>query len=146
MWRLAQQYLKYCFIMAQFSDIHFHCKILTYVFKSYKIYAVPVEAFDYHSSIIFTEELPVFGVPLSLAVERCPSHDGVQLPVIVRECIDHVEEHGKCCCIDKHCLYPEALLHYLYPRNTVFLLGIRSTRLRQTHRYHILLIFKESVL
>ncbi|XP_071513634.1 uncharacterized protein [Panulirus ornatus] len=46
---------------------------------------------------MYEEELPVFGVPLSLAVERCPSHDGIQLPVIVRECIDHVEEHGLHC-------------------------------------------------
>ena len=38
---------------------------------------------------------PVFGVPLAVAVERTPSYDGVQLPVIVRECIDYIEEHGK---------------------------------------------------
>ncbi|XP_069186767.1 ralA-binding protein 1 isoform X2 [Procambarus clarkii] len=45
----------------------------------------------------FEEELPVFGVPLYLAVERCPSHDGVHLPVIVRDCIDYIEEHGLHC-------------------------------------------------
>ena len=38
---------------------------------------------------------PVFGVALSLAVERTPSNDGVQLPVVVRECIDYIEEHGE---------------------------------------------------
>ncbi|KAK4318471.1 hypothetical protein Pmani_010529 [Petrolisthes manimaculis] len=43
------------------------------------------------------EKLPVFGVPLSMAVQRCPSHDGVHLPVIVRECIDYIEEHGLHC-------------------------------------------------
>ncbi|XP_066985968.1 ralA-binding protein 1-like isoform X3 [Macrobrachium rosenbergii] len=43
------------------------------------------------------EELPVFGVPLCTAVERSPSHDGVQLPSIVRECIDYIEENGLLC-------------------------------------------------
>ncbi|XP_067943036.1 ralA-binding protein 1-like [Watersipora subatra] len=37
---------------------------------------------------------PVFGVPLVVAVERTPSYDGVQLPIVVRECIDYIEEHG----------------------------------------------------
>jgi len=37
---------------------------------------------------------PVFGVPLSVALERTPSQDGVKLPVCVRECIDFIEEHG----------------------------------------------------
>ncbi|XP_042220022.1 ralA-binding protein 1-like isoform X2 [Homarus americanus] len=46
---------------------------------------------------IYEEELPVFGVLLNLAVDRCPSHDGVHLPVIVRECIDYIEEHGLHC-------------------------------------------------
>lgn len=40
-------------------------------------------------------EKPVFGVPLSVAVERSMCHDGIELPVIVRECIDFVEENGK---------------------------------------------------
>lgn len=46
---------------------------------------------------VYEEELPVFGVPLYVAVERCPSHDGIHLPVIVRECIDYIEEHGLHC-------------------------------------------------
>ena len=54
-------------------------------------------------------ESPVFGVALSLAVDRTPSHDGVKVPVIVRECIDYIEEHGeKLCEIDKKvvcCVY-----------------------------------------
>ncbi|XP_050739900.1 ralA-binding protein 1-A-like isoform X2 [Eriocheir sinensis] len=43
------------------------------------------------------EEVPVFGVPLCLAVQRCPAHDGIQLPAIVRECIDQIEERGLHC-------------------------------------------------
>ncbi|CAL4069237.1 unnamed protein product, partial [Meganyctiphanes norvegica] len=43
------------------------------------------------------EEIPIFGIPLSLAIERCPSHDGIQLPVIVCDCIDYIEEHGLHC-------------------------------------------------
>jgi len=33
-------------------------------------------------------------VPLELAVERSHCHDGVDIPVIVRDCIDCVQEHG----------------------------------------------------
>ncbi|XP_033220376.1 ralA-binding protein 1 [Belonocnema kinseyi] len=40
------------------------------------------------------EEQPIFGVSLHLAVERSRCHDGVELPLIVRDCIDYVEEHG----------------------------------------------------
>ncbi|XP_059091928.1 ralA-binding protein 1-A-like isoform X2 [Tigriopus californicus] len=39
-------------------------------------------------------ECPIFGVPLELATQRHKSHDGVPLPVIVRQCVDFVEEHG----------------------------------------------------
>ena len=38
---------------------------------------------------------PVFGIPLATAVERSKPHDGIQLPVVVRECIDFIEEHGE---------------------------------------------------
>lgn len=37
----------------------------------------------------------VFGVPLVVAVERSPCHDGVRLPVLVRQAIDYVEQHGQ---------------------------------------------------
>lgn len=40
------------------------------------------------------EEQPIFGVSLHLAVERSRCHDGVELPLVVRDCIDYVEEHG----------------------------------------------------
>ncbi|XP_070155025.1 ralA-binding protein 1 [Polyergus mexicanus] len=40
------------------------------------------------------EEQPVFGVSLHLAVERSCCHDGIKLPLVVRDCIDYVEEHG----------------------------------------------------
>ncbi|GIY51413.1 ralA-binding protein 1-A [Caerostris extrusa] len=43
------------------------------------------------------EDKPIFGVPLNVAVERNKSHDGIDLPVIVRECIDYIEEHGLAC-------------------------------------------------
>lgn len=44
--------------------------------------------------ICFSEEQPIFGVNLHLAVERSCCHDGVELPLVVRDCIDYVEEHG----------------------------------------------------
>ncbi|XP_067210391.1 ralA-binding protein 1 isoform X2 [Linepithema humile] len=40
------------------------------------------------------EEQPIFGISLHLAVERSCCHDGVELPLVVRDCIDYVEEHG----------------------------------------------------
>ena len=40
------------------------------------------------------DETVVFGVPLSVAVERNPSHDGIPLPAVVRECIDYISEYG----------------------------------------------------
>ncbi|RXG52470.1 hypothetical protein Avbf_16092 [Armadillidium vulgare] len=43
------------------------------------------------------EDCTIFGVPLSIAVERNPSHDGIRLPAIVRECIDFIEEKGLHC-------------------------------------------------
>lgn len=42
-------------------------------------------------------EKPVFGVPLSVAVERSKCHDGIQLPALFRECVDYIEEHGLHC-------------------------------------------------
>ena len=38
---------------------------------------------------------PIFGVPLATAVERSKSHDGVPLPIVVRETIDYIEEFGR---------------------------------------------------
>lgn len=40
------------------------------------------------------EEQPVFGVTLPLALERSRCHDGVEIPLVVRECIMHIEETG----------------------------------------------------
>uniref|UniRef100_A0A8D8TNB9 RalA-binding protein 1 n=1 Tax=Cacopsylla melanoneura TaxID=428564 RepID=A0A8D8TNB9_9HEMI len=40
------------------------------------------------------EEAPIFGVTLELSNERCPCHDGINIPLVVRDCIDHVEAHG----------------------------------------------------
>lgn len=37
--------------------------------------------------------LPVFGMSLGLAVERSKCHDGVKLPLVVRECIDFLQEN-----------------------------------------------------
>ncbi|XP_018802653.1 PREDICTED: ralA-binding protein 1 isoform X1 [Bactrocera latifrons] len=37
---------------------------------------------------------PVFGVSISLATERSRCHDGVNLPLVVRDCIDYLQEHA----------------------------------------------------
>ncbi|VDM95435.1 unnamed protein product [Thelazia callipaeda] len=44
----------------------------------------------------FTGEYGIFGVPLSLAVLRMGCHDHIPLPVIVRQCIDYINEKGLC--------------------------------------------------
>lgn len=41
-----------------------------------------------------TEVQPIFGVSLQQAVEHSRCHDGVELPLVVRDCIDYLEEHG----------------------------------------------------
>ena len=38
--------------------------------------------------------LPIFGIALEVAVERNRCHDGIPLPMVVRQCIDHIEEYG----------------------------------------------------
>ncbi|XP_059469395.1 ralA-binding protein 1 isoform X2 [Neocloeon triangulifer] len=45
-------------------------------------------------SIEIPDEPPIFGVPLEAAVARSRCHDGVKLPLVVRNCIDFVEECG----------------------------------------------------
>ncbi|XP_058129140.1 ralA-binding protein 1 isoform X3 [Anopheles coustani] len=37
---------------------------------------------------------PIFGVSLGLATERSRCHDGINLPLVVRDCIDFLQEHG----------------------------------------------------
>ncbi|XP_057652641.1 ralA-binding protein 1 [Diorhabda carinulata] len=45
-------------------------------------------------TIAFAEALPIFGVSLEISVERSRCHDGVDLPLPIRECIDYVESDG----------------------------------------------------
>ena len=40
------------------------------------------------------DDCPIFGVPLEVAVERNRCHDGIPLPMVVRQCIDYIEENG----------------------------------------------------
>lgn len=40
------------------------------------------------------DDQPVFGVPLTLAVERSRCHDGVDIPLVIRDCIDYVQDNG----------------------------------------------------
>lgn len=37
---------------------------------------------------------PIFGVSLGLAVVRSHCHDNVNLPLVVRDCIDYLQEYG----------------------------------------------------
>lgn len=37
---------------------------------------------------------PIFGVSLGLSVERSRCHDSINLPLVVRDCIDYLQEHG----------------------------------------------------
>nr|XP_018904571.1 PREDICTED: ralA-binding protein 1-like isoform X1 [Bemisia tabaci] len=38
------------------------------------------------------DELPIFGVPLETAVKRNPCHDGIDVPLVFRLCVDRIEE------------------------------------------------------
>jgi hypothetical protein len=44
--------------------------------------------------ICISEEPPIFGVSLEEAVSRSRCHDGVPLPLVVRNCLDFIEECG----------------------------------------------------
>lgn len=37
---------------------------------------------------------PIFGVSLGLSVERSKCHDNINLPLVVRDCIDYLQEFG----------------------------------------------------
>lgn len=67
--------------------------------------------------IIAAEEVlalgyPVFGVSVSLATERSRCHDGVDLPLVVRDCIDYLQDHCKCEHIYKIEPIKARLMHY----------------------------------
>lgn len=42
----------------------------------------------------FQDIQSIFGVSLGLAVERSRCHDSVKMPLVVRNCIDYLQEHG----------------------------------------------------
>uniref|UniRef100_A0A1I7ZM62 Rho-GAP domain-containing protein n=1 Tax=Steinernema glaseri TaxID=37863 RepID=A0A1I7ZM62_9BILA len=58
----------------------------------------PTERDDSERGSVSTGELKplryVFGVPLDDAVKHSKSHDGVPIPVVVRQCLDFVDEKG----------------------------------------------------
>ncbi len=45
-------------------------------------------------SFIFSDAQPIFGVSIGLSVQRNRCHDNVPLPLVVRDCIDYLQEHG----------------------------------------------------
>nr|XP_023013849.1 ralA-binding protein 1-like [Leptinotarsa decemlineata] len=45
-------------------------------------------------AIDISEALPIFGVSLDISVERSRCHDGLDLPLPIRDCIDYVEAVG----------------------------------------------------
>ncbi|XP_060537148.1 ralA-binding protein 1 [Cylas formicarius] len=45
-------------------------------------------------TIDIADALPIFGVSLDLAVERGKCHDGIAIPLPIRECIDYIEAMG----------------------------------------------------
>uniref|UniRef100_A0A6P4F459 RalA-binding protein 1 n=1 Tax=Drosophila rhopaloa TaxID=1041015 RepID=A0A6P4F459_DRORH len=55
---------------------------------------------------------PVFGVSVSLAIERSRCHDGVDIPLVVRDCIDYLQDHLKCEQIYKIEPIKTRLMHY----------------------------------
>lgn len=67
-------------------NIHIHCKPpgVTYI----------VILLLHTYTHTHTDAQPIFGVSLGLAVERSRCHDNVNLPHVVRDCIDYVQEYG----------------------------------------------------
>lgn len=55
---------------------------------------------SYNTACVYTcppPDLAVFGAPLEVAVQRSTlGTDGLELPTAFRQCIDFLEEHGKC--------------------------------------------------
>ncbi|XP_065166399.1 ralA-binding protein 1 isoform X2 [Atheta coriaria] len=47
---------------------------------------------DEHTDI--ADGMPIFGVPLDIAVERSRCHDGIDIPLPVRACIDYIQSVG----------------------------------------------------
>lgn len=45
------------------------------------------------------EDQPIFGVPLEVSFDRNPCHDDIHLPLVLRNCIDYVQMHGKYTCM-----------------------------------------------
>lgn len=43
---------------------------------------------------IVSDAHPIFGVSLGLALVRSHCHDNINLPLVVRDCIDYLQEHG----------------------------------------------------
>lgn len=50
----------------------------------------------YGESSDIAEALPIFGVSLALAIERSRCHDGIDLPLPLRACLDYVQRLGLC--------------------------------------------------
>lgn len=46
------------------------------------------------NKISLLEGLPIFGVSLDTAVERSRCHDGIDIPLPVRDCVDYIEDNG----------------------------------------------------
>ncbi|CAH0561888.1 unnamed protein product [Brassicogethes aeneus] len=49
---------------------------------------------NYEDALDIAEALPIFGVNLETAVERSRCHDGIDIPLPIRECIDYIESAG----------------------------------------------------
>ncbi|XP_030563655.1 ralA-binding protein 1 [Drosophila novamexicana] len=57
---------------------------------------------------------PIFGVSISLATERSRCHDGVDLPLVVRDCIDYLQQEQSLKCDHIYKVEPikTRLMHY----------------------------------
>lgn len=63
---------------------------------------------------VLAQGYPIFGVSISLATERSRCHDGIDLPLVVRDCIDYLQQEQSLRCeqIYKVEPYRPRLLHY----------------------------------
>ena len=49
---------------------------------------------NFQTFLFLSDVQPIFGVSLGLAVERSRCHDNIKMPMVVRDCIDFLQEHG----------------------------------------------------
>ncbi|VDK83647.1 unnamed protein product [Litomosoides sigmodontis] len=95
----AQKYAKYAVSALSYEDSKTAIETSTFSFSSHssslpELNMIKLWLRKLIPGTRYLGEHAIFAVPLSLAVLRMGSHDGIPLPVVVRQCIDCINEKG----------------------------------------------------